>query len=603
MISDYRADIDGLRGVAIMLVLAFHAFPSALPGGFVGVDVFFVISGYLITGIILADLRESKFSFVHFYTRRGRRLLPALSIVLITVLAIGWILLLPAPYQNLGRHAVASALFFPNVLSWNEVGYFDASAETKPLLHLWSLGVEEQFYWVWPALMVILSKRRAGSAFWLAIIVAVSFAYSCYATWYQPAAAFYSPLSRLWELGAGGMLASVNLRMRGSELLSFAGLGIIAASAALLTKTSPFPGLLAVGPVIGSCLVIVFGSTVLSSKWPVYVGSISYPLYLWHWPLLSFAGLAGQNSIATRGGIIAASFILAALTTVLVERPIRFGSLRRVGVKISVVATLLVLGCSALVWRGDGFPQRFPDEVRSVLETMHYDPGSGARVMKCWLDSASPFERYDQICGVGDTLVWGDSHAARLYAGLRRDDLDIAQFTRDGCAPLLGAGDEMCARSNASIVQAIAASRPRRVILFAAWAVYRANGSWTDQWDRELLDTLKKLKDLVEDVTVIGPAPSWSPDLPTGAYNFWRSNGRFPDRMEPVPLDYHTIDEALASASSAAGAHFVSAFDILCDKNGCLTHAPGSRAELLSWDYGHLTLAGAKFLATYLTFD
>jgi peptidoglycan/LPS O-acetylase OafA/YrhL len=603
MNSNYRADIDGLRAVAVVLVVAFHAFPTVVRGGFVGVDVFFVISGYLITGLILSGQRSSRFSFADFFARRARRILPALAVVIVAALAIGWPLLLPSAYQSLGRYGVAAALFFPNLLSLSEVGYFDAAAETKPLLHLWSLGVEEQFYLVWPLLLVVLNKWPARLTASLSVIVAASFLYSCYATRYQPAAAFYSPWSRLWELGVGGILASTNLRLRSHNSIAYLGIALIVGSAIVLNKASPFPGALALLPVIGAALVIIFNSNVLGHRWPVFIGLISYPLYLWHWPLLKFGAVAGLTSPAARVTIVLFSFALATLTTMFVERPIRFGYLRQSGVRTTVAAMMLIVGFSAIIWRSGGFAWRFPDEIRPVLATMQYDPGSNARILKCWLDKASAFENYSAECGVGTTLIWGDSHAARLYAGLKRDGIDIAQFTRDGCAPSLGTGDETCAQSNAAILQKIAELKPKKVILFAFWAGHKEYGQSVDGQNGRLTTTLVELKKVVDDVVVIGPTPLWSPDLPTQVYTFWRSNGGFPDRLSPLSVGYRNIDEILSAASDAAHVRYVSAFDALCKEDGCLTHTPKSKTELLTWDYGHLTLAGARFLAPLLRLD
>jgi peptidoglycan/LPS O-acetylase OafA/YrhL/lysophospholipase L1-like esterase len=596
---NYRADIDGLRAVAVVLVIAFHAFPNLVGGGFIGVDVFFVISGYLITGIILSGLRSFDFSLTGFYARRARRILPALAVVLAGVLAIGWSQLLPATYRSLGLHALASALFFPNLLSWSEVGYFDAAAEAKPLLHLWSLGVEEQFYLVWPLLLVILSKRPRWLIAGLSVIAASSFLYSCYAAGHQPAAAFYSPWSRLWELGVGGILAAVNLRLRNRSFVSLFGIALIVGSAIFLKKTSPFPGALALIPVVGTALIIVFGSRVLSHKWPVSVGLISYPLYLWHWPLLSFASIAGVTSAPAKVAIVVVSLVLATLTTVFIERPVRFGRIRQSGVAVSTAAMLVVVACSALIWRSGGVPWRYPGEIRPVLATMQYDPALDARASKCWLPTTSPFEDFSPECGLGATLIWGDSHAGRLYTGLKRDGIDIAQFVRDGCVPSLGSDNEICARSNAAILQKIAELKPKKVILFAVWSNYKDDASGEAR-NSGLAATLIKLKKIVDDVVVLGPTPLWSPDLPTQVYSSWRVNGRLPDRLPPSPIAYRKMDEALAAVSAASHVRFISAFDALCNEDGCLTHTPKSKAELLSWDYGHLTTAGAGFIAALL---
>jgi hypothetical protein len=399
------------------------------------------------------------------------------------------------------------------------------------------------------------------------------------------------------------MLASTNLRVENRDSISFFGIALIVGSAVIFSKASPFPGALALIPVIGTALVIVFGSKILGRTWPVSVGLISYPLYLWHWPLLSFAAIAGVTSVAAKAAIVAASFVLAALTTTFIERPIRFGRLRRSGVLASLAAMTVVIGCSALIWRSGGLLWQYPDEIRPVLATMQYDPASNARVLKCWLQRASPFENYSHECGVGDTLIWGDSHAGRLYAGLKRDGTDVAQYTKDSCAPSIGSEDEACARSNAAILQKIAELKPKKVILFAAWFNYRDHGQSSDMQTSALATTLIKLRAIVDDVVVLGPTPFWSPDLPEQVYNFWRSNGRLPDRMPPSPRPYRETDDALAAASAAAHVKFVSAFDAICDQDGCLTHTPKSKTELLSWDYGHLTIAGARFLATRLQLD
>jgi peptidoglycan/LPS O-acetylase OafA/YrhL len=592
---EYRADIDGLRAVAVVLVVAFHAFPTVVTGGFVGVDVFFVISGYLITGLILSDLRASKFSFARFYARRARRILPALAVVLAAVLVLGWRRLLPAPYQSLGLHAFASTLFFPNLMSWSEVGYFDVAADKKPLLHLWSLGVEEQFYLVWPAVLLILSWRWRWLTVGLSVIVAGSFIYSFYATGHQPAAAFYSPLSRLWELGVGGILASTNWQVKNRSFLSVLGVILIVGSAIALQKTSPFPGALALFPVAGAALVIISGSPLLGHKWPVSIGLISYPLYLWHWPLLSFAAMAGPTSWLVRAAIVAASFILAVLTAVLIERPVRFGRLRPLSVSGSLAAMTAIAGFAALIWGSGGLLWRYSSEILPVLATMKFDPAAD-NIFHCWLPEPAAFEILPVDCGVGDTLVWGDSYAGRLYLGLKRDGVDMAQFIREGCPPSIGAGNEACMQSNAAALRRIGELKPKKVILFAVWLHYQDKGLYDG-----LAATLAELKKNGGDVIIIGQPPYWSPgDLPTQVYNFWNANGRLPDRLPLEPKPFRDIDGTLARLSTTARVKFVSAFDALCNDEGCLTHTPTSRAELLTWDNGHLTPAGARFLAKLL---
>ena len=333
----YRPDIDGLRAISIACVIGFHSFPNLFPAGFIGVDIFFVISGFLITGIILCDLRLGNFSFLEFYRRRVFRILPALLLVLFVSIALGWILLLPNEYKSLGRHLIAASTFTSNLLLWYESGYFDSINDLKPLLHLWSLGVEEQFYFLWPFALYFLYKLRINLWVGLALIIVGSFCLSIYYSKGGSPFAFYFPLTRFWELGTGGVAALVieskryqDLQDRHSNFFQFAsvfGCILIAVGLCIINKNSNFPGWLATLPVIGTCMVIAGGSNkfinryVLSNPLLVYVGLISYPLYLWHWPLLSFYRIVDENHVQINLVlmIIAISIFLAALTRSILE--------------------------------------------------------------------------------------------------------------------------------------------------------------------------------------------------------------------------------------------------------------------------------------------
>jgi peptidoglycan/LPS O-acetylase OafA/YrhL len=599
--KDHRPDIDGLRAVAVVLVVLFHAFPGVVPGGFVGVDVFFVISGYLISGNILSRVETKSFTLSDFYVRRARRILPALALTIAATLAAGWLLLAPPAYGTLGLHALAGTLFFPNFIFWHEVGYFDAAAETKPLLHLWSLGIEEQFYLLWPLLLMLLGRRPKILVQSLCIIVAASLAYSCYATFRSPAAAFYSPISRLWELGAGGILFIMVRHPSRNDILSSLGVVLIAASAFLLKKTSPFPGLAAVPPVAGAVLIIASGSRILERRLPELLGRISYPLYLWHWPLLSFATTNGMDSPQQRMALVIVSLLLSTLTYQLIEKPIRFGGLRTIGVVASCTAMVSLAGFSGFVFLTRGIPERLPPDVMAALDLTRYEPETDARYPACWLDAMAPFESYARECRTGTTLIWGDSHAARLYSGFKGTGIDVAQFTRNGCMPSLDTKlQSTCDASNADIIAEVERLKPRRVILFAAWLNHGTNWQVNDDRAETIERAVARLKRTVDDVLVIGPAPVWTPDLPSEVFRFWSTNRRLPDRMKPVARPYHDVDVALAATVKPHGARFISLYDALCDPNGCITHTPTSRSDLLSWDYGHFTTSGARSVVQLL---
>ncbi len=373
----YRPDIDGLRAVAVALVILYHGFPSTVSGGFTGVDVFFVISGFLISSNIFRALHAGRFRFSDFYARRVRRIFPALAVLLASVLGFGFAVLLPTELALLGRNVAGGAGFVANLLLWHEAGYFDQTAIYKPLLHLWSLGVEEQFYIVWPLALWLLHRQRLARMPFLIGIGLASFALSVVVAAHQRTADFYSPLTRLWELDAGAVLAAFaarpnetrRSRWRGDDAASVAGFLMIVLAACEIDRTMVFPGWRAAIPVAGTLLLIAAGPAalvnrrVLANRWFVFIGMISYPLYLWHWPLISYAYVM-DHGLRLKDGmvavLIAASVALAWLTWRFVERPLRFGRARRRNA-IALVAAMALLGGAGLgTWRAEGFPGRYP---------------------------------------------------------------------------------------------------------------------------------------------------------------------------------------------------------------------------------------------------
>jgi peptidoglycan/LPS O-acetylase OafA/YrhL len=339
----YRPDIDGLRAIAVGSVVAFHAFPNFFKGGFVGVDIFFVISGYLISGIIVDAVEGRRFSYLDFYIRRIRRIFPALVVVIAATLLVGWYVLLPDEFERLGKHLAAGAGFATNLVLWGEAGYFDVSSDTKPLLHLWSLAIEEQFYILWPLILGLVWRRKRGLLLATLSIAAISFAYNVVNVVHHPVAAFYSPLARFWELMLGGVLAYL-VRQKGEWLVHLrtlraaAGLLLIGVSVFALNREFAFPGYWALFPTLGAFLVISAGFTnwisryVLGNRLMVGIGLISYPLYLWHWPILVFAKIVKGDLLTPTDRVtaIAASVALAFLTYRFVEYPIRHSSALRI---------------------------------------------------------------------------------------------------------------------------------------------------------------------------------------------------------------------------------------------------------------------------------
>jgi peptidoglycan/LPS O-acetylase OafA/YrhL len=303
----YRPDIDGLRAIAVSTVIGFHAFPNIIPGGFVGVDIFFVISGFLISTIVFGNLEHNTFSIVEFYRRRVLRIFPALITVILTSMALGWLILLTDEYKQMGRHVAASSAFVQNFALWDESGYFDTAARTKPLLHLWSLAIEEQFYIFWPLLLAIVWMRKWAFLYITVTFAILSFCANIYSADSDSTAAFYSPISRFWELMIGGLLAFISLHRpdlirKYDNTQSAFELACLVLGLMLINNERAFPGWWALLPTIGAFFMISagpkawFNRNVLSNRLFVAVGLISYPLYLWHWPLLSFAKIVRPNS-------------------------------------------------------------------------------------------------------------------------------------------------------------------------------------------------------------------------------------------------------------------------------------------------------------------
>ena len=367
---NYRPDIDGLRALAILPVVGFHAFPAWFPGGFIGVDVFFVISGFLISTIIFKSLDRSDFSFIDFYARRIRRIFPALLVVLVASFVLGRHVLFDSELRMLGRHIAAGAGFVQNFVLWHEAGYFDLASELKPMLHLWSLAVEEQFYLAFPLLMWAAWRLRVNLLIPVIVIFLASFAANLYGIRHDAVATFFAPQTRFWELMAGAILAwfsrgdtaGADMRCQAayppavvSSIVSFVGLSLVLLAIFGLDRSVPYPGAWALLPVLGTVLLIFSGPAasvnrfVLSNRFAVFVGRISYPLYLWHWPLLSFQAIVngGSSNGDQRFLAVLLSFILAWLTFRFVERPVRESNRRR-----TLVTGNLVLGISAMAVLG-----------------------------------------------------------------------------------------------------------------------------------------------------------------------------------------------------------------------------------------------------------
>jgi peptidoglycan/LPS O-acetylase OafA/YrhL len=437
--SQYRPDIDGLRAVAVLAVVGFHAFPKLVQSGFIGVDIFFGISGYLISAIIIDGLQRQRFSFIAFYGRRIRRIFPALIIVLAASYGLGWVILFPKEFSELGRHIVSGAGFLSNFTLFQERGYFSRAADTKPLLHLWSLGIEEQFYIFWPALLWLCFRLRLDRLGAIAAVFAISLALGVLDVHDHPIASFYLPPTRIWELAAGALLAAARQRFPaitaspGQRDLGSALGGLLILAGLVLTPTDDFPGWWPLLPLTGVVLLIAVGPQalinrrILAHPALVWVGLISYPLYLWHWPLLSFARiLTGEPPapVAIRIGAVALAVILAWLTTTLVERRLRFGGHGRL--KVAALVTSMI--CLGLV--GYGTTDSGGLAFRSVVQINNktdsgVDGGSGGMLARgCGIADPKEAKLFSRCLQdyreVPTYALLGDSKADSLFPALVR---------------------------------------------------------------------------------------------------------------------------------------------------------------------------------------
>jgi len=595
----HRADIDGLRAVSILLVVGYHA--QLIPGGFIGVDVFFVISGFLISHIIITQAGNGNFSFIAFYSRRIRRIFPALVVVLIATYLLGWIILLPGDLTLLGENIAAGVAFVSNLFQLSQLGYFAPAEAENPLLHLWSLGIEEQFYIVWPPilLMIFRSKHRR---LWIATIAAASFAVSLLIFFGYKDRSFYSPLSRAWELLAGGMVADWYIdrtkqqrpAARSQDLFATIGLAAILVAALWLKTDSLFPGFYALLPVVGAALIIVspesrINSRLLSIRPMVFIGLISYPLYLWHWPLLSYLGIV-RNGVPTVIEVwlaIILAFVLAWLTYRFIEIPIR--RQKRAVLKLSLgLASVGVVGLLTVAASGFGF--RFSPEIREIASLASYSNGGFKN--KCFLEA--PGSRFSSDCiepGSKPLLfLWGDSTAAAFYSGLKNAEaifpFRLALFAAPGCSPIL---TNKCEKTNTLAFEYLQSSSPQTVLLHAMW-------DRTDDLEK-LRETIARLKALnVPRIVILGPVPVWKRTLPQTLVNFYRLRHVVVERIK-AGVSGTENDERMENFSRSVGVEYISAWHMLCDSSGCRTRVGPTADDVVTTDIVHLSNSGSNFLA------
>ena len=645
--TTYRPDIDGLRAIAVLSVVIFHAFPRYFAGGYIGVDIFFVISGYLISSIIIKDLRRNTFSIFDFYGRRIRRIFPALLLVLITCYALGWFLLFEDEYSALGKNIAGGTGFISNFILWNDSGYFDQSSELKPLLHLWSLAIEEQFYLVWPLLLWFAHKRQFSLLLLTSAVGAVSFIYNAYIVNVDRVAAFYSPISRFWELLFGAGLAYFTLKPaqpgnlpikeageagrdpdRTAHSLnnkkSTSGFLLLACGLLLLNGSSPFPGWLALLPVVGATLIISAGPDawlnkhILSSKLFVSIGLISYPLYLWHWPLLSLLHIieGGEATSGNRLIMVGISVGLAWLTFTLVEKPVRiFTFAYHTPLTYGLFSGMLAIGLAGLVtFSNDGFKFRDIAVVASEIAIARQDHHENdAFFVDGRIDETGHrFEgkNTDAVLFIGDSLM---NHYLPRLEELYKNTNDLPFYSsvflpRNGCRPVpsgqkINTAGKNCDEYYAAILKLAQSTNIKKLVLAANWELVFSDESLAENNARLLAD-LGLLKSMGKSIHVIAMAPHsrllnplvLAKPLRLGAFGggvSLQNQGLKRGDLEAMNTQFARLTEFTATV----GGSLVNPLDYFCTDDHCPTVEDG---KPLFSDTFHITSLAVKQYATFI---
>lgn len=629
----YLAHVDGLRAVAVGAVLIYHFFPASLTGGFVGVDIFFVISGYLITSILIADQRPMRTMLLGFYSRRVLRIFPALILVLTTTILAGSIALLSDEYELLGHHTAAAAAFASNIAFYTEAGYFDVNADLKPLLHLWSLAVEEQFYIVWPLILVLCRRRNARLMLAMGVVTLVSFILNIVWVHGHPQATFFLPFTRAWEFALGGLLAGWKHfadapRAQGAlgcrwqrEGPPLVGAALIALSTFILDQNSVFPGWAAVTPVIGSLLIIGgssggwFNRQVLASRPFVWLGAISYPAYLWHWPMVSFMRILGQDGPLQRGIALVVTLGLAWLTYRFVEGQIRrIAALNR---RRTILALCLAIAGIGLVGLAMQYRMLRPHSASQPKMEM---------VVAAVRDWHFPGDRTLQGRGNGSVLILGDSHAQQYYPRFEllslsgKSEKSVSFMTMGGCTPIPG-----IERKSVPCAQFVEAAFRRArtvntVVIAASWAGFVERSDYYQLDDpgqhafggeigslnavlNHFEHELRLLVDLGIEVYVVTSSPRGIALNPKSMVHRDRLQFDLEPQLVDVSdlgTDFREINEKIRVIALRGGAHLIDPLPFFCPAGKCTSWTDGEGPVFT--DMSHVRASVVRDKVKYLDF-
>jgi peptidoglycan/LPS O-acetylase OafA/YrhL len=644
----YRQDIDGLRAISVLAVLLTHAGIGLFSGGFIGVDIFFVISGYLITNIIVREIQVNEFSLMRFYERRIRRILPALFVVVVFTIAVCAVLYDDAKFKDFGKSVIATTLFVSNINFWKESGYFDGPSQLKPLLHTWSLAVEEQFYIVFPMFMFLVYRYAKKLApFILAGTAVLSFGFAIYTTSNNPSAAFYLSHLRAWELLVGSMLAiniiPAEVGKKYSNIIGIAGLAMIGIPIFQYSESTKFPGLAALAPVLGAAFILFSGmegkslvGRLLSIPPLVFIGKISYSLYLWHWPLIIFVKyyMIRQLTPLETGILLIASILISALSWRLVETPFRskaFVSTRQI-FAFGAIGMVVMFLAGGAVYYFKGFPER------PGLEYLAKD----RKKAEAWLFNECNVNSIDNPksiipCKVGDRsqlpsfMLMGDSHTAMLGKAIHRsaEQSGISGILTylAGCPSLLdmmpapASGDVKCtAYNHMALTYLKEHPEIKTVILASRWTIWlegagpftkqKGGYSLSDSLDEAPPDaseeylftlglerTIKAILEMNRDVVVVAPEPEIGYDVPSANFIASRT-GRDINELIAPSLDEFLVRNqntlaVLESFKEKYGIHVIEPWKVLCAEGKCRVIINGIP---LYNDDNHLSVFGSELI-------
>ena len=623
----YRAEIDGLRAISVVPVILFHAGFELFSGGFVGVDVFFVISGYLITTILIDDIENNRFSLVNFYERRARRILPALFFVMFVCIPFAWMWMLPNQMKDFSESLGAVSLFTSNILFWTESGYFDAAAVEKPLLHTWSLAVEEQYYLLFPIFLFLAWRFGKNKVFWMLVVfTATSLALSEWGWRNHAKANFYLAPTRAWELFAGSIAAFI-VQKRGvqeNNLLSLLGLAAILFSIFAYDENTPFPSVYALVPVVGVILLVLFAeketlaAKLLSTKLLVKIGLISYSAYLWHQPVFAFARikLLEEPSIYLMSILSLLAMLLAVMSWRFVETPFR----NKAFCNRHVVFVLSLSGMIAFVFFGlsghsnNGFVQRL-DDPELYEATMHRVRGNYGLSARCKTKFVATSEC--QTSDSPDILVWGDSYAMHIVAGLLADnpEVKLQQATVSQCAPILDYsvataihGALNCIEFNRQVFEYLKTSSVKYVVIASPFSRLFDDNSMVDAngkiyfngatvTSNGIRSVLQKIREIGKIPVVISPPPSNGTDIGQCLVNAFL-NGKDIKRCDFSESEIVAVKLKTESFLMGLGdVNLISLRSAICEDSQCSSSSDG---VFIYRDSGHLSYEGSEFLGKKL---